>query len=218
MGRILVVEREPRTVSLLRRSLIEQGHLLETTGEATRAVDLVSSNAYDLLLLVLPLVGCDGVDVLRRIMVVRPEQQVLVLSGSSGVDEKVRCFDLGAVDYVTLPCSLAELLARTRRRLVDVSNERVLRAGAVTLDLQRRAADVGSDSIPLTGREFQLLRHLMTQQDEVCTRFELLSEVWGYSFDPGTNVVDQCVRRLRAKLGNDLIETIRNVGYSFQAM
>jgi DNA-binding response OmpR family regulator len=217
MGRILVVEREPRTVSLLRRSLIEHGHLLETTGEATRAVDLASTNAYDLVLLVLPLADHDGADVLRRIMVVRPEQHVLVLSASSEVEEKVRCFDLGAIDYVTLPCSLAELLARARRRLVDVGNERVLRAGPVTLDLQRRAADVGSDPIPLTGREFHLLRHLMTH-DEVCTRVELLTEVWGYSFDPGTNVVDQCVRRLRAKLGNDMIETIRNVGYSFQAM
>jgi DNA-binding response OmpR family regulator len=217
MRRVLVVEREPRTVSVLRRSLTEQGHLLETTGEPTRAVDLVSGNAYDLLLLVLPLADCDGIDLLRRVMAVRPQQQVLVLSGSSEVEDKVQCLDLGAVDYVTLPCSLAELLARTRRRLVDVSNERVLRAGAVTLDLQRRAADVGSAPIPLTGREFHLLRHLMTH-DEVCTRVELLAEVWGYSFDPGTNVVDQCVRRLRAKLGNDMIETIRNVGYSFQAM
>jgi DNA-binding winged helix-turn-helix (wHTH) protein len=93
----------------------------------------------------------------------------------------------------------------------------VLRAGPVTLDLQRRLVDVGGEPISLTGREFLLLRHLMMQPGEVCTRADLLSEVWGYSFDPGTNVVDVCVRRLRAKVGAERIETIRNVGYAFQA-
>ena len=147
----------------------------------------------------------------------RPEQQVIVLSALRDVETKVRCLDLGAVDYVTKPFSLAELLARVRRRLADANGERVLRAGPVTLDLQRRAVEIGGDSIPLTGREFLLLRHLMLQRDEVCTRMELLAEVWGYSFDPGTNVVDVCIRRLRAKLGADKIETVRNVGYAFQA-
>jgi DNA-binding winged helix-turn-helix (wHTH) protein len=118
---------------------------------------------------------------------------------------------------VTKPVSLAELLARVRRRLAGTGSERLLRAGPVTLDLQRRIVEVGGNSIPLTGREFLLLRHLMLQPGEVCTRADLLSEVWGYSFDPGTNVVDVCVRRLRAKVGPERIETVRNVGYAFQA-
>ena len=118
---------------------------------------------------------------------------------------------------MTKPVSLAELLARVRRRLAGTASERLLRAGPVTLDLQRRIVEVGGNSIPLTGREFLLLRHLMLQPGEVCTRTDLLSEVWGYSFDPGTNVVDVCVRRLRAKVGPERIETVRNVGYAFQA-
>jgi DNA-binding response OmpR family regulator len=217
MRRILLVEREARTASLLHRSLSERGTVLETTGDPSQAVELVEAGVYDLVLLVLPLEGCNGVDLLRKLIAAREDQQVVVLSPLPDVDLRVRCLDLGATDFVALPCSLPEVLARIRRRLGGTNGDRVLRAGAVTLDLERRAAEVGAESIPLTGREFHLLRHLMTQKDEVCTRVELLAEVWGYSFDPGTNVVDQCVRRLRAKLGDDLIETVRNVGYSLQA-
>jgi two-component system copper resistance phosphate regulon response regulator CusR len=198
--------------------LDEYGHDVDGAYTGQQAIELAATGAYQLVLLVLPLAGSDGVDVLRRIIAVRPEQQVIVLSALSDVDSKVRCLDLGAVDYVTRPFSLAELLARVRRRLATTAtDERVLCAGPVTLDLQRRAVNVGGDPIPLTGREFLLLRHLMLQRHEVCTRMELLSEVWGYTFDPGTNVVDVCVRRLRAKLGADKIETVRNVGYAFQA-
>ena len=217
MARALVVDAEPRTVLVLGRALDEYGHDVDGAYTAQQALELAATGAYQLVLLVLPLAGSDGVDVLRRIIAVRPEQQVIVLSALSDVESKVRCLDLGAVDYVTRPFSLAELLARVRRRLATTTDERVLCAGPVTLDLQRRAVNVGGDPIPLTGREFLLLRHLMLQRHEVCTRMELLSEVWGYTFDPGTNVVDVCVRRLRAKLGAEKIETVRNVGYAFQA-
>jgi two-component system, OmpR family, response regulator len=217
MARALVIDAEPRTALVLGRALDEYGHEVDAAHNGAQALELAASGAYQLVLLVLSLPVSDGVEILRRIIAVRPEQQVIVLSSMSDVETKVRCLDLGAVDYVTKPFSLAELLARVRRRLADANVDRVLRAGPVTLDLQRRAVNVGGDPIPLTGREFLLLRHLMLQRDEVCTRMELLAEVWGYSFDPGTNVVDVCVRRLRAKLGADKIETIRNVGYAFQA-
>jgi two-component system, OmpR family, response regulator len=217
VARILVVDGEPRTTLVLDRALTEYGHGVDAATDGPQALELAATGAYRLVLLDLALPGEDGMEVLRRLIAARPEQEVMVLSAQSEVETKVRCLDLGAVDYVTKPVSLAELLARVRRRLAGTGSERLLRAGPVTLDLQRRVVDVGGDPIPLTGREFLLLRHLMLQPGEVCTRADLLSEVWGYSFDPGTNVVDVCVRRLRAKVGADRIETIRNVGYAFQA-
>jgi two-component system, OmpR family, response regulator len=217
VARILVVDGEPRTTLVLDRALTEYGHGVDAAADGPQALELAATGAYRLVLLDLALPGEDGMDVLRRLIAARPEQEVIVLSAQSEVETKVRCLDLGAVDYVTKPVSLAELLARVRRRLAGTGSERVLRAGPVTLDLQRRVVDIGGDPVPLTGREFLLLRHLMLQPGEVCTRADLLSEVWGYSFDPGTNVVDVCVRRLRAKVGAERIETIRNVGYAFQA-
>jgi DNA-binding response OmpR family regulator len=217
VARVLVVDDEPRIVSFLGRALTAYGHGVDAARDGLRALDLAASGAYGMVLLDLRIPGLDGEEVLRRTVAARPEQQVIVLSALSDIETKVRCLDLGAVDYVTKPFSLAELLARLRRRLSGSSGERILCAGPVTLDLQRRLVDLGAEPIPLSGREFLLLRHLMLQRDLVCTREELLSEVWGYSFDPGTNVVDVCVLRLRAKIGAALIETVRNVGYAFQA-
>jgi DNA-binding response OmpR family regulator len=217
MARILIVDGEATTVLVLGRALTEYGHGVDTARDGARALELAAGGAYRLVILDFPIPGSDGVSLLRRMIAMRPEQQVIVLSSQTDVAAKVECLDLGAVDYVTKPVSLAELLARVRRRLVDANSEQILRAGPVTLDLQRRAVQVGAEPIPLTSREFLLLRHLMLQRDEVCTRVELLLEVWGYSFDPGTNVVDVCIRRLRAKLGADKIETVRNVGYAFAA-
>ena len=208
---------EPRTTLVLDRALTEYGHGVDSASDGPMALELAASGVYRLVLLDLALPGDDGMEVLRRMIAARPEQEVMVLSAQSEVETKVRCLDIGAVDYVTKPVSLAELLARVRRRLAGTGSERALRAGPVTLDLQRRLVDVGGEPISLTGREFLLLRHLMLHPGEVCTRADLLSEVWGYSFDPGTNVVDVCVRRLRAKVGAERIETIRNVGYAFQA-
>jgi two-component system, OmpR family, response regulator len=217
VARILVVDGESRTTLVLDRALTEYGHGVDAASDGVQALELAASGAYRLVLLDLGLPGEDGMEVLRRMIAARPDQQVMVLSTESEVETKVRCLDLGAVDYITKPVSLAELLARVRRRLAGSGDDRLLRAGPVTLDLQRRVVDIGGDPVPLTGREFLLLRHLMLQPGEVCSRADLLSEVWGYSFDPGTNVVDVCVRRLRAKVGPERIETVRNVGYAFQA-
>jgi DNA-binding response OmpR family regulator len=217
MARVLVVDDEPRIVSFLGRALTAYGHGVDAARDGPRGLELASTGAYRVVILDLRLPGIDGVEVLRRAVAARPEQQVIVLAASADVETKVLCLDLGAVDYVTKPFSLAEVLARVRRRLGNTSGEGILRAGPVTLDLQRRVADVGGEPITLTGREFLLLRHLMLQRDEVCTREELLSEIWGYSFDPGTNIVDVCVLRLRAKVGAERIETIRNAGYAFRA-
>jgi len=127
---------------------------------------------------------------------------------------------MGAVDYLPKPFAIAELIARVRRRIEDRTappSPRWLEVGGMRLDLQRRVLRVEDREVSLSHREFILMGHLMRRAGEVCTRDELLADVWGYSCDPGSNVVDVCVRRLRSKLEREAIETVRNVGYSFVA-
>jgi DNA-binding response OmpR family regulator len=138
----------------------------------------------------------------------------------SDVEEKVRCLELGASDYLSKPFALQELIARIRARLRQAASgpeERSLRVGSVTLDRVRRVADAGDGPVGLTEREYALLSYLMERRGDVCSRMRLLADVWGFDFDPGSNIVDACVRRLRAKLGAGVIETVRNVGYRFNA-
>jgi two-component system, OmpR family, response regulator len=160
----------------------------------------------------------DGVTVLRHALQQRPNQRVVVMSAISDVDTKIRCLEMGALDYLVKPVQLGELIARIRTRLrqdTPVATERVLRAGGAELDLSRRTVMVRGQRHGLATREFLLLEHLMRHHGDVCTRQELLERVWGYTFDPGTNVIDVYIGRLRAKLGPDAIETIRGVGYVF---
>ena len=218
MPRVLVVDDEPRIVSFVSRALGAQGFGVDTAYDGQRALELARSGRYELVVLDLLLPRLDGVSVLRGIIEARPEQRVLVLSALSDVASRVRCLELGAVDYLPKPFALAELLARVRARLRQPPaqpNGRLVVAAGLTLDTVRRTADLGSGPVKLSEREFLLLQHLVHKQGEVCTRVELLSAVWGYGFDPGSNVVDVYVGRLRAKLGTELIETVRNVGYSF---
>ena len=216
MARVLVVDDEPRIVSFVARALAAQGFSVDGVYDGARALELARTGAYELVVLDLLLPGLDGVSVLRGIMESRPEQRVLVLSALSDVESKVGCLELGASDYLAKPFALSELVARVRARVREPAPgpaPRILRAGRITLDLVRRVADAGEGSIHLSEREFLLLQHLMRNQGEVCSRQQLLAEVWGYSFDPGSIVVDVCVGRLRAKLGPDAIETVRGVGY-----
>jgi DNA-binding response OmpR family regulator len=127
----------------------------------------------------------------------------------------VDCLELGAQDYLTKPFSLAELLARVRVRLRDVAHPlgEVLRAGELHHDFGRLEANIGQGPVPLTRLEFLLLRELMEHAGQSVTKGQLLASVWGYDFDPGSNVVDVCVRRIRSKLGFDLIKTVRGEGY-----
>lgn len=220
MARVLVVDDEPRIVSFVSRALSAEGFRVDSATDGLRGLELARSGRYELVVLDLLLPGRDGVSVLSELIEERPEQRVLVLSALSDVESKVQCLELGASDYLPKPFALAELIARVRARLRQPASGpsgRYLTAGPVTLDLVRRTADAESGSVPLSEREFHLLRHLMQAQGEVCSRQRLLAEVWGYSFDPGSNVVDVCVGRLRAKLGADVIETVRNVGYRFDA-
>jgi two-component system, OmpR family, response regulator len=216
MTRVLVVDDEPRIVSFVSRALTAEGFLVDGTQDGLRGLDLARTGRYELVVLDLLLPGLDGVTVLRRLIDERPQQRVLVLSALSDVKEKVRCLELGASDYLSKPFALAELVARVRARLRQVGSgpeERHLTVGDVTLDRLRRVADAGDGAVALTERESALLEYLMTRRGDVCTRTQLLADVWGFAFDPGSNVVDVCVGRLRAKLGAHIVETVRNVGY-----
>jgi DNA-binding response OmpR family regulator len=137
------------------------------------------------------------------------------------VESKVRCLELGAGDYVTKPFALEELLARVRARLrrpAQPAAELFISAGHIRLDLQRHVANAGNGDVMLSAREFELLLYLMQRAGTVCTRDQLLAEVWDTPFDPHTNVVDVYIRRLRRKLGAHTIETFRNVGYALRAV
>jgi DNA-binding response OmpR family regulator len=220
VARVLVVDDEPRIVSFISRALAAEGLGVDSAHDGLRALELARLRKYELVVLDLLLPGLDGVSVLRGIIESRPEQRVLILSAVSDVDSKVHCLDLGAVDYLPKPFALAELVARVRARLrqpAAPTTPRTLTVGRLSLDLLRRVADAGTGPVVLSEREFLLLQHLMGRDGEVCTREEILADVWGYSFDPGSNVVDVYVGRLRAKLGAELIETVRSVGYRLEA-
>ena len=220
MARILLIEDEPKISSFLTRALSAEGHAVDRAHDGVEGLDLAQRGRYDMVVLDLRLPAVNGVSVLQDLMETRPEQAVLVLSAVTDPDAKVRCLKLGAFDYVPKPFNLAELMVRIQKGLrkpVAGPSDRHLRAGTAVLDLRRRVVDVGDGPVSLSPREFLLLERLMMAEGDVCTREELLSEVWGYSFDPGTNVVEVYVGRLRAKLGSKIIETVRNVGYCFCA-
>jgi DNA-binding response OmpR family regulator len=159
--------------------------------------------------------GVDGVAVLRGILAKKPHQSVMVLSALGDTHTKVDCLELGAEDYLAKPFSFDELLARIRARLRDSAKAHPtrLRAGRLTLDLLRRVADFGARPVLLAEREFRLLEELMRNAGQTISKERLLSTVWGYHFDPGSNVVDVYVRRLRNKLGADAVVTVRGQGY-----
>ena len=200
------------------RTLSSAGFDVDCAEDGPSGLELARAGRHELVLLDLMLPGLDGVTVLRRLMQDRPSQRVLILSAVGDVTSKVRCLELGATDYLPKPFAVAELIARVQARLRQPAPElaeRWLRAGGVSLDTSRRVAEYQGRSVVLSHRELLLLEHLMRRAGDVCDREQLLTDVWGYAFDPGTNVVDVYVGRLRAKLSGHLIETVRNVGYCF---
>jgi DNA-binding response OmpR family regulator len=219
--RILVVEDEARILAFLTRGLEAEGYTVVAAGNGRDGLALASSERWDLVVLDLLLPGLSGLQVLRELHRSRPRVPVLILSARSDLQTKLRGFELGATDYVPKPFALDELLARVRVQLrvsAPLEDEHLVRAGCVALDLARRQARVGELVTDLSDREFRLLHHMLIHVGEVVSRERLLAEVWGYGFDPGSNVVDVCVRRLRKKLGPEAhIETVRNAGYRLAA-
>jgi DNA-binding response OmpR family regulator len=219
--RILIVEDEPRIRDFLTRAFRAEGFTATAVADGNSGVRQAISGEHDLVVLDLLLPGLNGLEVLTEIRYHQPDLPVLILSARSDLATRLRGFELGAVDYLAKPFSLDELLARARvhlRRPRSVDRSLVISVGGLTLDQSTRQARLGDRLVDLSDREFQLLRYLLTHVGEVVSRERLLSEVWGYDFDPRSNVVDVCVRRLRRRLGtNGPIETVRNVGYRVAA-
>jgi DNA-binding response OmpR family regulator len=212
---ILVIEDEPRIRAFLGRALEAEGFTVESADNGLDGLRLAFEHAYDLIVLDLLLPRVDGLSVLRGLTRRCPDVPVLIVSARSDLATKLRGFQLGARDYVAKPFASDELVARVRVQLRPRGGSGgVLRAGGIALDLARREARVGDRAAELSDREFRVLHHLLEHAGEVVTRESILSAVWGYYFDPRSNVVDVCVRRLRRKLGDDApIETVRHAGY-----
>jgi two-component system, OmpR family, copper resistance phosphate regulon response regulator CusR len=215
--RILIVEDETRIASFVARAFEAEGWGVDLATDGELGLELALGGSYSLVILDLLLPGRGGLAALAELHERRPDLPVLILSARAELSTKLRGFDLGAVDYVAKPFSLDELLARARvqlRRVHDDAPVRSIQVGHLMLDVTRRQAQVGATVAELSDREFRVLHFLMVHVGEVVSRERLLSEVWGYDFDPRSNVVDVCVRRLRRRLGPQApIETVRNVGY-----
>ncbi len=222
--RILVIEDEPRIRAFLTRGLAAEGFTVESSDDGETGLERALNESCDLVILDLLLPGLDGLAVLKELHCNRPTLPVLVLSARSDLPTKLRGFELGASDYLAKPFSLDELLARVRVHLRHNGGNgngeegNILRVGDVALDLARRRASIDGVTVSLSDREFRLLHHLLLHPGEVVSRERLLADVWGYHFDPRSNVVEVCVRRLRKKLGPTTpIETVRNAGYRLSA-
>lgn len=217
--RILLIDDEHRILEFVSRGLRAEGLDVEATADGGEGLSLALSRSYDLVILDLVMPGIDGHRVLDGILERKPSQAVLVLSALNDTSSKVRSLERGAEDYVSKPFSLEELLARVHARLRSTARQTTnpLVAGSFSLDVIRREVDLGAGPVPLSEREFLLLAELVRHADSTVSKEQLLSAVWGYHFDPGSNVVDVYVRRLRSKLGSDAITTVRGIGYRVDA-
>jgi len=219
LNRILIAEDEPRLASFLEKGLRANGFVTTIVGDGITASTMARDDEFDLLVLDLGLPGRDGTVVLRELRATGQRMPVVILTARDDVSDTVAGFEGGADDYVTKPFRFEELLARVRARLRDERSVEptVLRAGEMTLDLRTRRASTDGHTIDLTAREFTMLEVLIRHAGQVLSREQLLSHVWGYDYDPGSNVVDVYVGYLRKKLGPDSIETVRGMGYRLAA-
>ena len=219
MARILIAEDEARIASFLEKGLRANGFSTTVVDDGRLAASIARDADFDLLVLDLGLPSLHGLEVLRTLRERGERLPVVILTARHELDTTVAGFAGGADDYVTKPFRFEELLARIRVRLRDDPSQEVtvLRVGDVALDLRTRRASVGDRTVELTAREFALAETFLRHPDQVLSREQLLSHVWGYDFDPESNIVDVYVRYLRRKLGNETIETVRGMGYRLAA-
>ena len=217
MSSILVVEDEARISTFVEKGLTAAGYATTVVTDGRSALDYLATGSFDLVLLDVGLPGLDGFEVLRRFRAGGATTPVIMLTARTSVDDTVTGLDGGANDYLPKPFKFDELLARIRVRLREAGQqgaaETVLRHGEITLDLRARRITVDGATLDLSAREFGLAEQFLRHPDQVLSREQLLSRVWGFDFDPGSNVVDVYVRYLRAKIGADRIETVRGMGY-----
>lgn len=220
MKRILIVEDEPRLAAFLEKGLKANGFTTSTVGDGAAAAILAKDEDFELMILDLGLPGKDGFEVLREIRARGQRLPTIILTARDDVADKVAGLEGGADDYVTKPFRFEELLARVRARLraTDApAAASVLRVGDVVLDPRTRRVAADGDTVELSAREFTLLETFMRHAGQVLSREQLLSHVWGYDYDPGSNVIDVYVGYLRKKVGAGRIETVRGSGYRFEA-
>jgi DNA-binding response OmpR family regulator len=220
--RVLIVEDDPAIVRFLERGLAAHGHQSITADNGHDGVIMAADESVDFVLLDIMLPGMDGQEVLRRIRARRPGVPVLMLTARDEVRDKVSALDGGADDYLTKPFDLDELLARMRAlvRRADQPEASRIEKGDLKLDLRSHRVWRGEKSVELSSREFALLEYFVRHTGQVLSRQQILSAVWDYAFDPGSNVVDVYVSYLRNKLDRrgepSLISTVRGAGYRFE--
>ena len=222
--RVLVVEDQQKIADFVRKGLEEHGFAVEVCQDGNSGYALASEEPFDALVLDIMLPGRDGLSIVRSLREKGNAVPVILLTARSELNERVEGFQHGADDYLTKPFYVEELVVRlqalVRRSSGDAAT--VLTAADLKVNLLTRDVERGGESITLTSKEFALLEYLMRKPGRVYTRTQIYTHVWGYHFDPGTNLVDVCIRRLRQKIDRDfepkLIETLRGVGYKFKAL
>ncbi len=216
MSRILIAEDEERIAAFVEKGLRSNGFTTTVVADGESAVDYARTGAFDLLVLDLGLPLRDGFSVLRTLREARVTTPVIILTARDTVRDTVAGLEGGADDYVTKPFRFEELLARVRLRLRTddrAPEATMLSVQDLSLDLRTRRAKVVDRTVDLTAREFVLLELFLRHPAQVLSREQILSHVWGYDFDPGSNIVDVYVRALRKKLGAERITTVRGMGY-----
>jgi DNA-binding response OmpR family regulator len=218
MNRILIAEDELRIAAFIKKGLQSHGFVATVANDGTTATNIVLSNQFDLLILDLGLPGKDGIEILEEIRGQGADIPIIILTARHDIEDKIAGFEAGADDYLTKPFRFEELLMRVKARLrnnisTQLKEETVLKAGEVLLCLRSRKVKVNGESIELPAREFTLAETFFRHPGQVLSREQLLDRVWGYDYDPGSNIVDVYVGYLRKKIGNDLIEAVRGIGY-----
>lgn len=218
MNRILIAEDEPRIAAFIEKGLRSHGFTTSVAVDAKSAADMANSSIFDLLILDLGLPGKDGLEILEDLRGQGENVPVIILTARDDIQDKVAGFEAGADDYITKPFRFEELLARVKARLRSNSSKQatestVIKFGNIVLDLRTRKVKVDEETIELPAREFTLAETFFRHPGQVLSREQLLDRVWGYDYDPGSNIVDVYVGYLRKKLGGNLIETVRGIGY-----
>jgi DNA-binding response OmpR family regulator len=217
--RVLVIEDEKKTASFVRKALEREGFAVDVCPRGDEALAAAGSAPFDGIVLDIMLPGRDGLSVLRQLRAQGNRTPVLLLSARGEVNERIAGLNTGADDYLPKPFVIAELVARVRAlgRRGGESKSTVLRVADLTLDAISHRAQRGGKIFDLTAREFRLLEFLMRSAGRICGRMSIIEKVWDYDFDPGTNLVDVYVKRLREKIDDGfepkLLQTVRGVGY-----
>ncbi len=221
--KVLIVEDEKKIAAFVRKGLEAQGFVVEVAHHGDEGFALATTRPYDVAILDIMLPGRDGLSILRNLRERKIALPVLLLTARGELNERLEGLNLGADDYLTKPFHIEELIARLHavaRRAAGTSQS-ILAVADLKMNLLTRKVTRGGPAIELTAREFSLLEHLLRSPGRVLTRVEICERVWDYNFDPGTNLVDVYVQRIRKKVDGDfpakLIETIRGVGYRIRA-